>query len=66
MLVLLGRRSLGKQKRPERQEDRVGPQEPERALLYRAIGAVSVRDTNADRDDGQEGRELNSTVKVIT
>ena len=27
---------------------------PERALLYRGIGAVRVRATHADRDDGEE------------
>ena len=29
---------------------------PERALLYRGIGAVRVRATHADRDNGEEQR----------
>ena len=39
---------------PERLSRPVGI--PERALLYRGIGAVRVRATHADRDDGEEQR----------
>ena len=40
-------------------------QVPERALLYRGIGAVRVRATHADRTTVKNRIELNSTLKVV-
>ena len=38
---------------------------PERALLYRGIGAVRVRATHADRDNGDEKRCQSQAPLVI-